>query len=105
MDARELVIDVITYVSRDSFSKLIDIEKNKNFEFILNLSSITDSHVGPMLVQDAMNKKDLFHKPIEIWELIRETWTSTENNNWGLNQEFWGNILTRFPPIDSMRAD
>ena len=83
MDARELEIDVITNGSRDSFSKLIDIEKNKNFEFILNLISITDKHVGPMLLWDVMNKKDLFLEPLEIWELIRETWTSAENNKIG----------------------
>ena len=105
MDARELEIDVITNGSRESFSKLIDIEENKNFTFILNLISMTDRHVGPMLLWDVMNKKDLFLKPIEIWELIREVWTSAENNNWGLNQEFWGNMLTRYPPIDSLRED
>ena len=100
MDARELEIDVIANGSRDSFSKLIDIEENKNFERILQLISITDKDVGPMLLWDVMNKEDLFLEPIEIWELIRETWTSAENNNWGLNKEFWGNMLTRFPPID-----
>ena len=105
MDARELEIDVITNGSRDSFSKLIDIEENKNFERILELISITDKHVGPVLLWDVMNKEDLFLEPIEIWELIRETWTSSENNNWGLNKEFWGNMLTRFPPIDSLRED
>ena len=100
MDSSELELNVIRTGNRDSFSKLIDIEENKNLKFIHRIFSKTDKSLVPMMLWDVMNKSDLFLQPIEIWELIRSVWVSTENNNWGLNKEFWGNMLTRFPPVE-----
>ena len=105
MNSNELELNVIQTGNRDSFSKLIDIEENKNLKFIHRIFSKTDKSLVPMMLWDMMNKSDLFLQPIEIWELIRSVWVSTENNNWGFNREFWGNMLTRFPPVEGMRCE
>ena len=102
---KRLELRVIASGCRDSFSKLIAQEEYQNLESVVHLIHITDKNHSPMLLWDVMNKKDLFLTHTEIWELIIQVWINTENNNWGLNQEFWGNMLTRFPPIDSMRGD
>ena len=97
---KDLELRVIASGCRDSFSKLIAQEEYQNLKSVNYLIAITDKNYSPMLLWDVMNKKDLFLTHTEIWQLIIQVWTNTENNNWGLNKEFWGNMLTRFPQED-----